>query len=57
VPRAAVVGEAMVAIVLADALVEKVGGDSLAEMQPRFAALRRACLDDMEMDDAPWRWR
>ncbi|MCK4833077.1 MAG: chorismate synthase, partial [Anaerolineales bacterium] len=36
VPRAAVVGEAMVAFVLADALLEKLGGDSLAEMRPRF---------------------
>ena len=32
VPAASVVGEAMVAWVLADALIEKVGGDSLAEM-------------------------
>jgi chorismate synthase len=32
VPAAAVVGEAMVAWVLADALVEKLGGDSVAEM-------------------------
>jgi chorismate synthase len=32
VPAASVVGEAMVAWVLADALVEKVGGDSLQEM-------------------------
>jgi len=32
VPAAAVVGEAMVAWVLADALIEKLGGDSLAEM-------------------------
>ena len=30
VPAAAVVGEAMVALVLADALVEKFGGDSMA---------------------------
>jgi chorismate synthase len=33
VPAASVVGEAMVAWVLADALVEKLGGDSLNEMQ------------------------
>ena len=46
-PRAAVVGEAMVSIVLADALLEKVGGDSIAEMQPRFESLRRMRLDDM----------
>ena len=32
VPAAAVVGEAMVALTLADALVEKFGGDSLAEL-------------------------
>lgn len=56
VPRAAVVGEAMMAIVLADALLEKLGGDSLAEMSPRFAALRRARLDALPMDDAPWRF-
>jgi chorismate synthase len=33
VPAAAVVGEAMVALVLADALVEKFGGDSIAEIE------------------------
>lgn len=36
VPAAAVVGEAMVAIVVADAFVEKYGGDSLSEMRERF---------------------
>jgi chorismate synthase len=53
VPRAAVVGEAMVAFVLAGALLEKLGGDSVAEMQPRFEALRRARLDEVAMDGAP----
>jgi chorismate synthase len=33
VPAAAVVGEAMVALTLADALVEKFGGDSVAELR------------------------
>ena len=33
IPAAAVVGEAMVAWVLADALIEKYGGDSIAEMK------------------------
>ncbi len=33
VPRACVIGEAMVAVVLADALIEKFGGDSIAEMK------------------------
>jgi chorismate synthase len=36
VPAASVVGEAMVAWVLADALIEKRGGDSLAEMRRRM---------------------
>ena len=50
VPRAAVVGEAMVAYVLADELLRKLGGDSLAEMKPRFASLRAATLDDLPME-------
>jgi chorismate synthase len=41
VPRAAVVAEAMLAWVLADALVDKLGGDSLTEMRPRWAALTK----------------
>lgn len=38
VPAAGIVGEAMVAIVLADALLEKCGGDSLAETRDHFEA-------------------
>ncbi|MCS6909415.1 MAG: chorismate synthase [Anaerolineales bacterium] len=53
VPRAGVIGEAMVCFVLADALLEKLGGDSLAEMKPRFEALRRACLSDLLMSNEP----
>lgn len=37
-PAAAVVGEAMVAIVLAQAVLEKFGGDSLAELRERWEA-------------------
>jgi chorismate synthase len=40
VPAAAVVGEAMVAIVLADALVEKFGGDSVDELLVNWTASR-----------------
>lgn len=36
VPAAAVVGEAMVAYVLADAFLEKFGGDSLGEIRKRY---------------------
>jgi chorismate synthase len=56
VPRAGVVGEAMVAFVLADALLEKLGGDSVAEMRPRYDGLRQARLGDLPMDDVPWRF-
>jgi chorismate synthase len=56
VPRAAVVGEAIVAFVLADALLEKLGGDSLAEMRPRFEGLRQGRLDELPMDGEAWRF-
>ena len=56
VPRAVPIIEAMVAIVLADALLEKLGGDSLGEMKPRFEALRRCHLEDIELDNKPWRF-
>ncbi|MCY4538806.1 MAG: chorismate synthase [Chloroflexi bacterium] len=55
-PRAVPVGEAMMAIVLADALLEKLGGDSIEEMKPRFAALRRNRVGDLPMDNAEWRF-
>ena len=38
VPAAAVVGEAMVAFVLADAFLEKFGGDSIEEIRRHYAA-------------------
>jgi chorismate synthase len=53
VPRAVPILEAMVAFVLADALIEKLGGDSLDEMKPRFESLRKASLDDLQMDNTP----
>lgn len=56
VPRAVPIVEAMLALVLADALIEKLGGDSLDEMRPRFDALRRARLEDLPMDNVEWRF-
>lgn len=41
VPAASVVGEAMVALVLLDALLEKTGGDTLAEVHRALAGHRR----------------
>lgn len=56
VPRAVPILEAMLAFVLADALIEKLGGDSLAEMRPRFEMLRKANLADLIMDNVEWRF-
>ncbi len=42
VPAASVVAEAMLAIVLADALLEKTGGDSMSEILPRIEAIKSA---------------
>jgi chorismate synthase len=53
VPRAVPILEAMVAFVLAEALIEKLGGDSLNEMKPRFETLRKATLEDLQMDNTP----
>ena len=53
VPRAVPILEAMVAFVLADALIEKLGGDSMNEMKPRFESLRKATLEDLPMDNTP----
>lgn len=56
VPRAGVILEAMTCFILADALIEKLGGDSLDEMRPRFHALRQARLEDLMMDNEAWRF-
>lgn len=40
-PAAGVIGEAMLALVLADAALEKYGGDSMPELLAHFAASRR----------------
>lgn len=54
VPRAVVVGEAMVAFVLADALLEKLGGDHLGELRERFAALKQSRIDELALRNTPW---
>lgn len=56
VPRAVPILEAMVAIVLADVLIEKLGGDSLGEMKPRFDSLRQSQLADLAMDNTEHIW-
>lgn len=56
VPRAVPIGEAMLAYVLAEALLEKLGGDSIDEMMPRYQALRKNRLSDLPMDNIDWRF-
>jgi chorismate synthase len=56
VPRAVPIVEAMLCYVLADALLEKLGGDSIDEMRPRFEALRQLRLDQLPMDNVPWKF-
>jgi chorismate synthase len=53
VPRAVPILESMVAFVIADALLEKLGGDSINEIKPRFESLRKATLEDLPMDNIP----
>jgi chorismate synthase len=53
VPRAVPIVEAMVAFVLADALIEKLGGDSMAEMSSRFKDLPAPRLEDFHLDNTP----
>ncbi len=57
VPRAVPIGEAMVAFVLANALFEKIGGDSLQEMQPRFKALAQNQISNFHLSNEPWFFR
>jgi chorismate synthase len=56
VPRAVPIGESMMALVLTEALLEKLGGDSIEEMLPRFQALKRNRFEDIHMDNVEWRF-
>ena len=51
-----VIAVVFLGFVLADALIEKLGGDSLAEMKPRFDALRQAVDDEWAgaFDEVVW---
>ena len=56
IPRAVPILEAMVSFVLADALLEKLGGDSMKEIRPRFEALCHASLQELQMDNVEHIW-
>ena len=51
VPRAVPIIEGVAAFILADALLEKLGGDFLSEMKARFEGLRNTTIDDLPMDN------
>lgn len=53
VPRAVPILESAVALVLADELIETLGGDTLTEMRTRFEALPRGQLTDFDLDGKP----
>ena len=55
-PRAVPVIEAVIAFVMANVLMEKLGGDSISEMKPRFEQLRRSQTDMIEMWNEPWQF-
>jgi chorismate synthase len=48
--------EAMVAFVMADVLLEKLGGDSIPEMKPRFEQLKKGNIADYAMHNTEWRF-
>lgn len=49
VPRAVVVIEAVTCFVIARALLEKLGGDSIDEIRPRFVTLRALAVDTLRL--------
>ncbi len=56
VPRAVPIVESVISFVLADALIEKLGGDSLAEMLPRFNNLPKSRFSDLHLDNEKHIW-
>lgn len=55
-PRAVPIIEGVIAFVIANALLEKIGGDSIGEMLPRFDTLRHSRPDELTMWNEPWRF-
>ena len=55
-PRAIPIGESMMAFVITEVLMEKLGGDSIKEMLPRFVALRRSNVKDLPVNNTLWRF-
>lgn len=56
VQRAVVVGEAMLSFVLADAFLEKVGGDSKKAMDANYNAVNKGYLRDFSLANETWQF-
>ena len=54
--RALIIGESMLAFVIANAFLKKCGGDSFEEIQERYTLLKRAKLGDFKLDAKPWKF-
>jgi hypothetical protein len=46
----------MAAFVLADAMLEKLGGDTLAELKARLALLPGSRAESFDLANTPWRF-
>lgn len=56
VQRAVVVGEAMLSLVLLNALIDKIGGDSKNSMEKAYSQLHTGSLHDFCMKSSAWRF-
>ena len=55
VPRAVPIFESVIAVDLLNALLEKVGGDSKEEIEPRVKSLREINVDEFHMQNKKWK--
>jgi chorismate synthase len=56
VPRACVVGEAMLSFVLLKSLIDKIGGDSKKSMMQNYINIPKGKLSDLTMKNLAWRF-
>lgn len=56
IQRAAVIGEAMMSIVLLNALVDKIGGDNQKDMQKSYESIFKGHLFELSMKKEPWKF-
>jgi chorismate synthase len=56
VQRACVVGEAVLSLVILNALVDKIGGDERESMLKAFDSMHKGRLFELTMKKSPWRF-